>query len=578
MVPESPARPSRAVSWPAAIITSLVASGAVLGLMFFARSAFQIRTIPERIMEWILIFVPLNVFERLLISLGAEAKVYAIGATVAGMGLILFGLGLIALRRGWSEWLVLALGPLLWLFAMVVVMFVTGAGLFATYLREDAVLINAVYLGIGLAYASLLLLGRLLALLPATAPDTVGAQLADRRAFIVGLGSTAAAYALTAWFGRTAEAPSSTLPLVRVEPNATPSAPPVATSAVATGPVATATAATTATPELPEPPHPSKLVRDNDGALTPTGRRKGELPALITSNEEHYVVTKNAIADPVLRPDSWRLVVEGEVNRPIQIDYRALRQLPAVETYTTFECISNFTAECHLVPFGCDLISTAKWTGVRLRDLLALAGGPKPNVQDIAILAADEFSSSIPVQVALDPDTLLVYQMNDQVLPRDHGYPARLLIPGRYGMKNPKWVVAIRAVAKPFVGYYEQRGWNKEGIVKTMSRIDVPAHGATLPAGRHRIAGIAYGGKRSISKVEYSADDKATWQEARFLEPPLGQDTWVRWEGEVEVLAGGALKLWSRATDGEGNLQVEAFRLPEPDGGSGWNSIEVTSA
>ena len=146
------------ISWPATLLTSLVASGAALGLMFFARDAFQIRTVPERVLEWLLIFVPLDLFERVLTSFGADAKVYATALAVAGTGLILLGLGLIVLRRGWSGWQILALGPLLWLFPMVVVMLATGAGLFATYLTQDVLLINVVYLAIGFAYASLLLL------------------------------------------------------------------------------------------------------------------------------------------------------------------------------------------------------------------------------------------------------------------------------------------------------------------------------------------------------------------------------------------------------------------------------------
>src|SRR6185436_9854525 len=104
---------------------------------------------------------------------------------------------------------------------------------------------------------------------------------------------------------------------------------------------------------------------------------------------------------------------------------------------------------------------------------------------------------------AMSPDALLVYEMNGQLLPREHGYPARVLVPGRYGMKNAKWVVALRPMTRDFDDWYGQRSWSKQAIVKTMTRIDTPRPNAELPPGQHRIAGIAYAGDRGIQRVEY---------------------------------------------------------------------------
>ena len=165
--------------------------------------------------------------------------------------------------------------------------------------------------------------------------------------------------------------------------------------------------------------------------------------------------------------------------------------------------------------------------------------------------------------------------MNGQVLPYEHGYPARLLVPGRYGMKNAKWVMALRPMSQQFADWYGQRNWNREGIVKTMTRIDTPAPGAELPPGPQRIAGIAYAGSRGIKQVEFSADGGRTWQPAAFIEPQPGQDAWVRWQGTFDAPAGATLKLVGRATDGTGELQTEVFSLPQPDGGSGRHSIDV---
>src|SRR5438046_2472635 len=139
--------------------------------------------------------------------------------------------------------------------------------------------------------------------------------------------------------------------------------------------------------------------------------------------------------------------------------------------------------------------------------------------------------------------------MNGQALPREHGFPARLLVPGRYGMKNPKWLAGIRAMTQEYAGWYEQRNWNKEGVVKTMSRIDTPADGASLPPGSQRVAGIAYAGDRGISVVELSADDGGTWLPAQLLEAMPGKDAMVRWEGTFLVPPAGGVTLTVRATD-----------------------------
>ena len=298
----------------------------------------------------------------------------------------------------------------------------------------------------------------------------------------------------------------------------------------------------------------------------------------MTPTAAHYVVAKNAAADPVLDANEWRLILDGEVNRPVQLDYNILRRLPSVEVHKTLECISNFTAECHLAFFGCDLISTARWRGARLRDVLQLAGGLKPGVVSLEVRSADEYSSSIPPELALDPDSLLVYEMNGQILPRVHGYPARLLVPGRYGMKNAKWVVGIRGHRQEYVDWYGQRGWSKTGFVQTMSRIDVPADGVQLAAGRHRIAGIAYAGDRGVAGIEFSSDDSQTWHPTVFLDPPLGRDAWMRWQAEFDIAAGQTLTLTSRAIDGTGAVQTDVFNLPQPNGGSGRHSIQVRAS
>jgi len=614
-----------AVSGPAAVAIAATATAVAMALMFWARAAYQIRTLPERILEWLLLFVPLNLFEKGLQTLGANAKDVALDGVIVGTAAILFGLGIIAARG--PVRVAIAVGVGLWLFAMAVVMPVTGAGFFATGLFEDVLLTNVSYLGIAFAYTTVVLLGKTLRLglaTPSVTPsETAGSRGGPtmlRRAFVGSLAGTGVAYAATLWFGRSAGSSGSDLPLATVSnaalptppapatrpaiasvPSTATAVPDTATAAIAqptTAPAATTTAAVTAsptpaaalpvatptpaapqpTPTITIPPAPSperQLSRNKDGVLAGAVPPPGEVAPLYTPNGTFYITTKNAAGDPVVDPTKWRLAIDGEVVKPVQLDLRVLYQLPTFQVTKTLECISNFVVNCEQVPFGCNLISNATWQGTRLSDVLALAGGLKPGVKSIAIFSADEYSASIPPDPQLLSETYLVYAMNGKVLPLEHGYPARLLTPGRYGMKSPKWVIGIRPMNQVYVDWFGQRGWSHTALVNTMTRIDVPGNGQTLPPGEHRIAGIAYAGSRGISRVQFSTDGQKSWQAARFVEQPAGLDEWARWEGTFVVPASGTLSLAARAFDRTGALQVENDNPTQPNGATGLRVIEI---
>jgi DMSO/TMAO reductase YedYZ molybdopterin-dependent catalytic subunit len=566
------------------------------------RVAWQVRTLPERVMETLLVFVPLDLFERGLQQFGANAKDLALVAAYLGMAALLVVIGFLAVRTV-NGWLVLLVGFGLWLAAMVVVMPLTGAGLFASGLLVNPVLTAAGYLCVFAGYAAVLAIGTgLLTLLDPgrySAPEHTASL--ERRSLLAGLGGTAVtvlAFGIArATAGAGGGAVQSSLPLAAAPtrppaPSPTPTsvagqaatAAPTASGAVTPAAAVTPTLAVApATPTaavaagFPTPPPVRSLARDQEGSLTAAGRPPGTRAPQITSNQDFYIVTKNAVADPIGDANTWRLIVDGEVDHPVQVDYATLLALPSVEVTKTLECISNLTAGCSMAGFGCDLMSTAVWRGVAVRDVLDLAGGLKSSVVDVAFLSMDEFSSGLPAEVAVDPSTLVVYQMNGQVLPREHGYPARLLVPGRYGMKNPKWLVGIRALDQPYSDWYQQRGWTRDGIIKTMSRIDLPAAGASLPPGQQRVAGVAYAGDRGISQVEVSADGGSTWHTASILGPPPGPDCMVRWEAMFAMNAS-PVTLVVRATDGSGVVQPDDFGLPAPDGGWGQDSITVQPA
>jgi hypothetical protein len=158
-------------------------------------------------------------------------------------------------------------------------------------------------------------------------------------------------------------------------------------------------------------------------------------------------------------------------------------------------------------------------------------------------------------------------------LPRAHGFPARILVPGYYGMKQPKWLGSITVVDRPFAGYWEQRGWIKEAVVRTMSRIDTPRNHAEA-AGMLTVAGIAFAGDRGISKVEVSTDGGKTFSQAE-LKTALSDLTWRQWRFQFKPAAQGSTRIFVRATDGQGRTQTSEVTPPEYSGATGWHGVEV---
>ena len=563
-----------------AIFGGLLAAAAAGALMLLLRAVGQVRSVPERLLEAVLIVAPLDIFVSGLQRFGFDAKRYALYASIAAVLLLLTVLGTLAIRCHWRP-LVVAIG--VWVVLMLALLPASGAGLFATELVVGRVVQILGHLAIGLVYAGVLAAmgGAARARVDPAWPNT------ERRTALRLLGGAAVTLTAipTSEWARMRWAPQvRLLPVARPGESAT--LPDQRQLDPAVGlPAAADPGALVAEPQVvhpglaetfPEPPPARRLKRDKDGTVLAAGRRPGEFTPLVTSNDDFYVVSKNAGGDPILNAPDWRLKLSGAGLDAVELDYLSLRRLPAVDVTKTLECISNFAAQCELAPFGCDLISTARWRGVRLSDVLRLAGTLDPAVVSLLVVSADEYTSSMPVEVALDPDTLLVYEMNGQVLPREHGYPVRLLVPGRYGLKNPKWVVAIRAMTREALDWYGERNWTKEALVHTMTRIDVPAN-SSLAVGEYHIAGIAYAGDRGISQVEFSRDGGNTWTTAQLLEPQVGRDTWVRWLGEFTLGAGEVRTLVARTTDNQGVAQPEGFSLPQPNGSTGWPSTEVSA-
>ena len=300
--------------------------------------------------------------------------------------------------------------------------------------------------------------------------------------------------------------------------------------------------------------------------LVPWNTISGLTP-LVTSQQQLYYVSKNiSFFDPAIAGSSYRLQVGGMVDRPLTLTLENLQALPAVSEYVTLSCISN--------PVGGNLIGNVLWKGVRLTELLKRAG-IQPGATWMDTRAQDGYFESIPLAAVLRSDVILAYAINGQPLIREHGYPVRLLIPGRYGMKQPKWIteITLSKGPQPGIGYWEERGWSKNAITRTLSRIDVPQAGARLKAGSPTwIAGIAWAGGRHIDAVQVSTDNGRTWQGAA-VRPPLSPTSWVQWALAWTPQAG-AHTLVVRAV-AEGKLQSEAPEQPLPDGASGWMAVPV---
>ena len=281
----------------------------------------------------------------------------------------------------------------------------------------------------------------------------------------------------------------------------------------------------------------------------------------VTNVNDFYVVSKNIGGDPVVDAGSWRL------NLPTRsLSYDELLKLPAETVELTLECISN--------DIGGTLISNGIWKGPRVSEVLALTTVPS-DATWLLMESADGYTESFPLR-ELTPAHLLATHLNGAPLNPQHGFPARFIFPGHYGMKQPKWVTRIRFSASDQPGYWERNGWDERAIVKTMSRIDRPQDGVALAAGTVQFAGIAFAGDRGISGVELSWDGGRSWQ-AAVLQTEFSPYAWRFWQLSTSLPAG-HYRVSVRARDGQGTLQSSTPAPTLPNGADGYHAIGVDLA
>jgi DMSO/TMAO reductase YedYZ molybdopterin-dependent catalytic subunit len=290
------------------------------------------------------------------------------------------------------------------------------------------------------------------------------------------------------------------------------------------------------------------------------------LSSFITPNDSFYRVD-TALVLPEVDPATWQLRIHGMVQREVTISFAELLKRPLIEDYVTLTCVSD--------PVGGPYVGNAKWLGASLAALIRQAR-PLAGASQLLCTSVDGFTSGTPLQVVLDGrDALLAVAMNGTALPVEHGFPARMVIPGLYGyVSATKWVtdIAVTTFAAAFA-YWAQRGWSQQAPIKTESRIDVPAGGAGIRPGPTPVAGVAWAQHKGIAAVEVRVD-RGPWHEARLAAVP-DIDTWRQWVWQWPATPGSHL-VEARATDKTGYTQTAIQASPPPNGASGYPSVTVT--
>ncbi|MDP9166729.1 MAG: molybdopterin-dependent oxidoreductase [Actinomycetota bacterium] len=317
----------------------------------------------------------------------------------------------------------------------------------------------------------------------------------------------------------------------------------------------------------PAPPLPAgKALPPPPLAVQPAGVA---LPSYVTGNKDFYRIDTALNVPQVSRKD-WRLKIHGMVDRDVTYTFDDLAAFAPLEKMVTLCCVSN--------PVGGDLISNANWTGYRVRDLLARAG-IHPNADMVLSTSIDGFTAGTPVEALTDGrDAMLAITMNGEPLPIEHGYPARLVVPGLYGyVSATKWVTDLELTRfDQAQAYWTGLGWAAKGPVKTQSRVDVPKSGQVVPPGPVTFGGVAWAQNRGVKAVEVRIDD-GPWSPAQ-LGASYTNDAWRLWSFPWQATAKGSHSISVRATDNTGTVQTSAIAPTMPDGATGWHTISFTVA
>jgi DMSO/TMAO reductase YedYZ molybdopterin-dependent catalytic subunit len=529
--------------------TAALAAGAIaIGIMILLSVSFGGVSLPETFGSDLTALMPPSLFDYLHRMIGGDAKHYLFYGIIVGQCLVFALSGALyswlASRQNrllqWFDGLLLAL--ILWLFAGIILLPLSGAGIFGANLTT----------GFSNGLLSLTIVGIVFGSLFVLFQQWLTARMSRQNAALSGVRS----------LDEQEQSPGALSRRTLLRNGA------IATGIVLAGVVAWrfitggASSSNIAVDQLLAH-FKSKIVpppTPNYGAIQPVQFLSPE----VTSNDQFYIVSKNLFSDPTVDGNSWRLTVDGQVDKPLTLTYQDVLAQPMKQQYESLMCVSN--------EVGGQYMSNALWEGIPLVDLLQRAG-VKVGATKIVFHAADDYTDSIHLTKALEPTTLLAVRMNGVTLPQGHGFPVRMLVPGIYGMKHCKWLTRIEVVNYDYQGYWQQRGWSDPAPVRITARIDTPLTGSTVTANRtNYIAGVAFSGNKGISEVDVSTDAGQTWQRA-ILKQPLAGFTWVLWELAWQPPKAGSYTVVARAIDLEGNVQNPTEEPPLPNGSSGYHSI-----
>ncbi len=320
-----------------------------------------------------------------------------------------------------------------------------------------------------------------------------------------------------------------------------------------------------AIPDTLPPLDAASGVVSGTGISIPAGATLSPVTPFITPAGDFYRID-TALSFPRIGLSSYKVEIGGMVDKPLTLTYADLLARPQVERVVTLCCVSN--------EVGGDLISNAVFQGVMLAPLLEEAG-VQAGAEQVYSESLDGWTCGFPVDVALDGrDAMIAIGMNGEALPLEHGFPARLVVPGLYGyVSATKWLSKIELTTwDAEAGYWVPRGWARDAPIKTQSRIDVPRDGKSVAAGATKIAGIAWAQHRGVAKVEVRIDE-GSWQEAR-LGSDVTNDAWRQWVLDWDAKPG-TYTIQVRATDKDGDTQTADHAPPDPDGATGYHTRTV---
>jgi DMSO/TMAO reductase YedYZ molybdopterin-dependent catalytic subunit len=297
-----------------------------------------------------------------------------------------------------------------------------------------------------------------------------------------------------------------------------------------------------------------------DDALEPAPGTRPEYTPL----EDHYRIDINAGGAPRVQEDGYRMRLHGLVDEDIELSLDEIRAETQLVQFITLGCISNRV--------GGTLISTTRWTGTPMKNILAKAA-LKPEATHIKISSADRFYEIVAIaDIMNDERIMLAYEWDGIPLTMEHGFPLRIYLPNRYGMKQPKWITDMEFIDGWEPGYWVERGWSQEAMIQTTSVVDTIAVNDITPDNLIPVGGIAWAGARGISRVEVRVDD-GEWETAR-MRAPLSETTWVLWRYDWEFTEGDHT-FTVRCVDGDGTPQIAEEAGVRPDGATGYHSRDA---